>query len=321
MDHYQITYDNGQIFRIENENSGAITIRSQGDTARILSIYVPEKDRNEEIGKGLLGAAEEELFRRGIRQVEADYSESLTDVTGLLKSSGYHLAEAAPIMALDLKGFLASERAKKGLARDIEDGEFITLEDLSTDNWKDMMEYLDGFGIKLSSYDIARFSRSLSGVMCDGKGNKRAVLLCTEENNNINIEFLAGMSKKDTRYVVYAMVEMLRYVSGRSNGKGSIITVIASNPVTVSLLESVPKSEYGPYCIGHSIFAGKRLKKELHSDIAVNDDIDEDKADEWRREIGRIPYQPNIAFKMIWEPTQGINEVYNALKRGEFDEN
>ena len=48
---------------------------------------------------------------------------------------------------------------------------------------------------------------------------------------------------------------------------------------------------------------------------------DEDKADEWRREIGRIPYQPNIAFKMIWEPTQGINEVYNALKRGEFDEN
>ncbi|MBR3305745.1 MAG: hypothetical protein IKI75_00660 [Lachnospiraceae bacterium] len=316
MDTYQITYDNGQILRIENEDSSAITLRYHGDTARILSIYVPEKDRNEEIGKGLLYVAESELYSRGVRLVEADYSDSLTAVTGLLRSAGYHITESAQIIALDIKGLFASEKAKKYLGRDIEGAIFITLEDLGAADWDGMMKYLDSFGIQLSTYDIARFSQRLSGVMCDETGKRRAVLLCTESEDSIHLEFLAGNTKNDTKYVNYAMAEMLREVSrGGGRLKNGVLTLLASDPSVISLLEEILGTEYGPERVGCALYAGKKLKKEMYPEISIEESPEEDRLDDWRREIAGVPFQSNIAYKMVWEPSQEVSEVFTANEK------
>ena len=84
-----ITIDEDKYLRITDESENAITLYLSEDIAGILSIFVDEDERGEGCGTGLLHAAETVCASRGIRLIEADYTDVLPDVTDFFKKNEY----------------------------------------------------------------------------------------------------------------------------------------------------------------------------------------------------------------------------------------
>ena len=298
---YRIVYDSDGIIRIEDDTEAAVTVQYSGDTARLLSILVPDGLRKNGSGLGLMSAAEYVLSRRGVRLVEADYSDALKDVTGLLKRAGYHISVAAHILSADVKELLLSDKIQKIMNTEADEAEFITFLDIPASKWDDMTKLFDELELKLTSLMLAGFSQEFSGIVCDKNGKCRALMLCSEKQGSIHIELLAATSKGNSEFILPAFSELLKEINLRGGSKKyTEITFITDNPHVISILEKILPKDHGPEEIGFSMFAEKRLKKDSATMSVITYDIDEDKSDDWQREIKKIDFQSNITFKMPW---------------------
>ena len=283
--------------RIEEESGAAVTLYFRHDTAVILSIYVPKADRDDGIGSALLSAAESEACKRGVTRIEADFSSEIEGMPEFFEAMDYEVRENGPVCAIDTKELLASESAKKLLKKNLIGTNFTSLEEFGMSQWDDLLEYISKFSLRIGVSDMAAFSKLLSGVTYDKKGELQTMILCSEWGEDVHVEFLVSAKKAGNAYVMAALRGMLMeiYASGGGTRYPRITAYCAHENVSRLMERALSKK---PDEIGLAMYAVKELKEAHVTDIA--DEPDDDMDDEWRREIARVPLQANIEWKAGW---------------------
>ena len=292
------TIDNDGYVRIEEDSGAAITLYLHRDIARILALLVPGTDRRAGIGTALLMAAEKEAYARGIRTVEADFSDGILGMQQLFEGAGYDVNENAPVFAMDTKKLLASEKVIKLLKRKVH-ARFEALEELMMMQWEELSEILKKFSIPLSSRDLGRFSQNMSGIVRGRDGRARAVILCSEMEGRIHIDLLGASKKENHTYAVTALQGMLLEVLSSGGARQyPVLTALCAHDNIRKIMESVLPDR--PQQIGMAIYAKKELSAEPVNEMEIDEDLDGDMLDEWRREIAGVPLQSNIGWKAAW---------------------
>ena len=292
------TIDNNGYIRIEEDCGAAITLYLHNGIARILALLVPKADRLKGIGASLLMAAEMEANAQGARIMEADFSDEISGMGRLFGKAGYEVNANVPICAIETKKLLSSDKVIKLLKRKIH-ARFEALEELVMMQWDELPAVLERFSIPLSSRDLSRFSRNMSGVVRDGDGTARAVILCSETDRGIHIALLYALKKESNEYVMAALQGMLMAVlSSGGASKYPEITVLCVRENVMKLLKSALPDE--PKKIGMAVYAKKEISSGALKEIEIDEALDGDMFDEWRREIAGIPMQANIGWKVAW---------------------
>ena len=296
------TVDTATLLRIEEDGGAAITVYVEGTTGQILSLYVPEEDRSEGIGKALLFAAEQELKDTGIYHLEAHYFDGLKDITAFFYNCGFEITSGAPILSVDVKDLLEAPEVKKMFATDISTRNFIPLSEHSIEQWDGLLDRFLHYHIHVEDADLARMEQNLSGVVYDGEGNARALVLCSETKDGILVELLMEFLHAEPKYVLMALYGMLVRIEKQGGADAyDNVLMIAVNPKVNALLKKILGKSKKPSRIGRTVNAAKNLEEtpldEL-PDEELDEDLDEDMEEEWRREIRKIPAQANINYKL-----------------------
>ncbi|MCR4643566.1 MAG: GNAT family N-acetyltransferase, partial [Lachnospiraceae bacterium] len=296
--HFYKTVDNDTYIRIVEECEAAVTLCVNGGEAAILSLSVPRTERREGIGTALLKAAEYEAYSRGVRMLEADFSDEIRGMTPFFEKAGYEVKENAPVWSIDTAELLGSEKVRKMLKTEIPGARFASLEELMMKQWDELLEVLSKFHIRLGAGDMNRFSQNMSGVVCDKTGTEQAIILCSEKDGGVHVDFLVSAQKDGRTFVLAALQGMLMEIYSAGGAKRyPVITALCVNESITKLMDSVLPGK--PEQIAMAMYAKKELT-EAEAEEEIGDEPDEDQEDEWRREIAKVPMQQNISWKVSW---------------------
>lgn len=313
-----LTVNNDGIVRYEEDGGSSVTYQIEGESAYLLSLQVPKGDREEGIGSTMLLCTEQELISRGIKNITVDFSDSLEPFIATLKTTGYEIKETVPIVSIDMKGLISSPTVVKAMESVIKGVSFSAFSELDMDRWDDIITFLQGHNLKLTYVDMTRFSQELSGVTYDEEKKPVGVILCTENEGSIHVDLLVGQ-KGGPQYIVAAIQGMLtEALSSGGATKYSSLTMVAANDAIRKLISRVLKNGPKPEKIGKVLYAEKKLYKK-DRDYDVEESLDEDLLDEWRRELRKIPIQGNIAFKMPWIRESGSGESVAESRKVDID--
>ena len=296
--HFYKTVDNDTYIRIVEECEAAVTLCVNGGEAAILSLSVPRSERREGIGSALLKAAEHEAYSRGVRMLEADFSDEIRGMTPFFEKAGYEVKENAPVWSIDTAELLGSEKVRKMLKTEIPGARFASLEELMMKQWDELLEVLSKFHIRLGGGDMNRFSQNMSGVVCDKTGTEQAIILCSEKDGGVHVDFLVSAQNDGRTFVLAALQGMLMEIYSAGGAKRyPVITALCVNESITKLMDSVLPGK--PEQIAMAMYAKKELT-EAEAEEEIEDEPDEDQEDEWRREIAKVPMQQNISWKVSW---------------------
>ena len=296
------TVDGDGYIRIEEDSGAAITLYLQDDVAYIIALFVPKSDRRDGIGSGLLSAAEQEAFLHNARLIEADFLDRIEGMQELFEEAGYELSRSGPIVTMDTGKLLEAKTVKTSLKKTVPDVKFVSFGDFSMDQWDTFLDVLHMRSVKLGTRELSSFSQSLSGVVFDEGGDAKAFILCNEKDGGLHIAFLGTAKEEDKNSIMPAVQGMLMelIVSGGVRSF-PVITAFCANESIIKLLDKVlpEKAER----TGWGIYVKKELSKEVldDTDIEIEEDLDEDMFDEWRRELIKVPLQANIEWKASWQ--------------------
>lgn len=301
------TVDTEEILRLEEEEGSSISIKKSEGKAQVLSIFVQKDDRREGIGSTLLFAAENILYDRGIRSVTVDFSDMIKGMEAFFENAGYIIEEGAPIISVNMKELLTSVTARKLLVNEDDNLKFVPLSELMVEQLEALMDGMASYSVNLGASDIARFIQEASGVVFDKENRPQAFILCSDGDESIHVDFLAGGKSADPKTIVAAIRGMMEYVINEGGARTfETLTLIGCNKKITRLLEHVLKKGIEPDTIGHTLYA-ERIITSKHDleDTDIDEDEDEDMEDEWQREIRKVPMQRNILWKMPWHRLSG----------------
>ena len=297
--HFFKTVDDNGFVRIEEDCGAAITLYLHNDTANIISIVVPESDRGEGIGSALMSVAEGEVYSRGINKVEADYKSDILGISNLLMFMGYNVSENASVCAVDIDSIFASTSVKKILKKDLQGVRFCSLEELVMNQWDVLLNRMSKLSVRISASDMALFSQSLSGVVYDENGLPQALILCTEAEESIHVDYLVSWEKENNKYVIAVLQGILKTVYSLGGVKKyHRITAFCAHE-NISKLIDITSSQK-PEVIGMAMYAVKELGEGVETNIELDKFLDEYMKVEWRKEILKVPFQANIEWKTAW---------------------
>ena len=307
------TVDNDSFLRIDNFKEAAITIYKFHNSGHILSLTVPEEDREGGIGRALLESAEQELMDCGIRWMEADFSDSLDMFPLFLKHMGYKVRPGVPMYSVSIEELLSGKETEKAMAAKTPGMDFVPLSELSFDQWKELIYKLRRYQVNIGNQDIARMEQDLSGAVYDKDNRPMAVIFCSEAGNILNVEFLFGFGDQTQRYILAAIQGMLKVLCEQGEQiPYERLCVVAVGPNTKTLLEKGLGQDGKLDTIGNTIYARKRIHASESAEPTANPRPDETLEEEWRREIRKIPLQSNISYKLPWG--RGRDHMGNAAK-------
>ena len=294
------TFDRDGFVRLEEDCGAAVTLQLHGDTAAIRSIIVPKEDRDDGVGSALLLAAESEAYKKGAVRIEADYSEAIEGMSDFLDAMEYQVREGGPVCMIDSKELFASVQVKEFLKKKLTGASFSSLEELTMSQWDELLGTMAKFSLRLGASDMGAFSKSMSGVVHDKNGVSQAIILCSEQDRGVHVDFLVSAQKKSTVYVMAALQGMLMevYASGGAAAYPGGITAFCTHENVSRLMGKALSKK--PVMIGRTMYAVKGLQEDSVPDVEIYPDLDEDIEGEWRREIARVPMQANIEWKAGW---------------------
>ncbi|MBR3525160.1 MAG: GNAT family N-acetyltransferase [Lachnospiraceae bacterium] len=296
--HFYKIVDNEGYIRIVEECEAAVTFFVNRKEATILSLFVPRSDRREGVGSALLKAAEYEAWNRGVQKIGADYSDEIRGMTEFFEKAGYTLEEKAPVCSIDTAQLLSAEKVKKMLKTEIPGARFASLEELMMKQWDELLAVLSKFHIRLGTGDMSRFSQNMSGVVFDKTGTEQAVILCSEKEGGIHVDFLVSAQNDGRTYVLAALQGMLMEIYSAGGAKRyPLITALCVNESITKLMDSVLPDK--PEQIARAMYAAKEMEAEPEA-VEIGEAMDEDEEDEWHREVAKVPMQQNISWKVAW---------------------
>ncbi|MCR5502804.1 MAG: GNAT family N-acetyltransferase [Lachnospiraceae bacterium] len=297
MMRFFITADEDGYLRIEEECEAAITLNIADRKARILSIVVPSSKRRQGVGSALLCSAEAELISRGIRSLEADFSSGIQGMPEFFEKEGFEVIESDSVLRIDTKKLLSSGMIKNTLKAEMSGGEFVAFEELGMDRWDELFSSLSALRLHLSQREMNRFSRSMSGVVFDPKNEIRSVILVSESEEGVHIDFLLSFREGNADFERMALQGMLAalVVSGGAKEFPGITYICGGESVTKFLGSALPEK---PGKAGAAIFAKKELSENAGTEERLEEDLIGNAEVFWLKECKKVPFQLNICRKM-----------------------
>ena len=297
--HFSKTVDNDGYIRIEEDCGAAVTLFVDDEYAEIISIFVPRAEQLQGLGTEIIKVAEQVAQSREAKVLEVDYAASIRGMTEVLTKSGFSIYESATVWSINTGKLLSQKEVQNSLKKKYADAIFLSLEELAMKQWDAFHAVLSAFSIPLSSADLARYSQSMSGVVFDDAGMVQSFILCSESSEGVHVDFLCSTQKKNDSYMMAVLQGMLMevYASGGAKRYPNI-TALCVDESMRKFVESIFSGR--PDDSGSAIYAKKDLIKKTKDVIDIDDDPDEDMVGEWRREIGKVPIQQNIGWKVLW---------------------
>ncbi len=290
------TADNSGYIRIEEQCGAAITLSCDNDNADIISLYIPEEKRREGIGSLLISAANQEVYNRGIKTMEANFSNNIKGMKKLFEKAGFEVSDNAPICSVSMEKLLASKKIINTIKKKTDKAKFVSFDMLKMKQWDTFFKLISGQFLMLTSKDITRFSKKISGLVYDEQGEIRAYIFCTEKEDHVNIDYLGTSDSGDSTYIMEALKGMVNnlIVSGK-NQTYPELTAVCVNDNATKLMKNVISDDLE--VIGMALRAKKKISDEERVNIEIYEDHDDDLYYEWDREIAKVPMQANIGLK------------------------
>lgn len=299
------TVDDDRILRIEEEDGSAITIYKERGYGHILSIFVAQDERGQGIGSELLSAAEQELFDCGIQWMDAEYANSLDTLSAFFEGNDFTVKPGADILSIPISDFLRSSMIKKFMKVPNPGTEFVPLSGLSFSQWDELIERFKKKHLRIENQDIVRLEQDISGVVYDEKEIPQAVVFCSEVGGNLHVDFLMGFEKNPQKYVMASLQGMLSGLIERYKSRNyENLTAISINK-NVPILMQRALDGGQPQKTSETLYARKRISGDIEADEILNEELDKDRKELWRREIRKVPLQANISYKLSWGRMNG----------------
>ena len=305
------TFDNNGFIRIENDGGSSLTVLKRGGSAFVLSLVVPEEDRGKGIGEALVEAVSRILIKRGVESLEAAYPDRFEEYGKFLSDVGFSEMGSVPVVSVALKTILSDPVIKLAILSKVDGAHFVSLADHRPDLLEELFVYTRNH-LLIDERDIDRFFSEASGIVYDDRGNMKAFILCTldEEGTSVHVDYIAGLEKGKPQYILSAVRGMLTGILEAGGERAfKTITMVAANPDVNDLIQRNFKDKEITSPIGKAVFAVKKLEVTDEGDN-VEDIPDEDMENEWRREVWRDRLLANITLKMLW--LRHINEKPSA---------
>jgi hypothetical protein len=292
---YRVTVDEVDIFRVEDADGHSVTVGTDHDLGTILSINGSEEDG----ARSLLDATLAVSTERGIKRLEMDYLSDFEGIDKLLDEAGFSKEDGARVYQVSVEKLLSSVPFEKAMRCRCPGTLFFPLKDIFITQLEELEKLFGYFFINLSLKDLQRFSKELSGVAYDNGFVPKAVVLCSETEDTVNVDFLFGVSKKEPQYIMAALQGMMRNLSEPvHSSRIKKLTLIGANEITTTLLMRTLDGSYSPQVMGVTKYAYKDL--EDSKDVEYITDLDESKIETWKEEAGKVPAEANAVWKMSW---------------------
>ena len=295
------TFDSDGIIRIEDDGGSSVTVLNRGGSAFVLSLVVPEEDRGKGIGKALVEAVSRILAKRGVEKLEVDYPDRFEDYGQFLRCVGFSEASSVPVISVDLKTLLSDQFVKFAILSKVDGADYVPLADLEPDQLEELFVYTRTH-LLIDERDIDRFYNEASGIVYDDRGNMKAFLLCTkdEEESSVHVDIFVSLEKGKPKYILSAVRGMLVGLLEAGGERAfKTITMVGANPDVNDLIHRNFKDQEIVNTIGNAVFAIRKLEK-TDEEENIEDIPDEDMESEWKREVWNDPLLANITLKMPW---------------------
>ena len=295
------TFDSDGIIRIEDDGGSSVTVLNRGGSAFVLSLVVPEEDRGKGIGKALVEAVSRILAKRGVEKLEVDYPDRFEDYGQFLRCVGFSEASSVPVISVDLKTLLSDQFVKFAILSKVDGADYVPLADLEPDQLEELFVYTRTH-LLIDERDIDRFYNEASGIVYDDRGNMKAFLLCTkdEEESSVHVDIFVSLEKGKPQYILSAVRGMLVGLLEAGGERAfKTITMVGANPDVNDLIHRNFKDQEIVNTIGNAVFAIRKLEK-TDEEENIEDIPDEDMESEWKREVWNDPLLANITLKMPW---------------------
>ncbi len=294
-----ITIDEDKYLRITDESENAITLYLNEGVAGILSVFVDEDERGEGCGTGLLHAAETVCASRGIRLIEADYTDVLPDVTDFFKKNGYKTEPGYPILSIQMKDLIENEAIKKTLQRNLKGLRFASLEELFLMQWEEVSALFTKFSVRLTKNELGRFSQNLSGLVYDEESEAQAIILCSLRESGLHIDFIGSSQGENREYAVAALQGvLLEAIADGGEAKYPCVTAFC---VQGNIEKALANIGIKTDVLGRSVYVRKEISSKDYDPESIDIEADpDDQMLEWIREVKNVPMQSNICWKAAW---------------------
>ncbi|MBE5827391.1 MAG: GNAT family N-acetyltransferase [Butyrivibrio sp.] len=310
-----ITVNSDRILRITDKEGAFLTFEISKDEARILSVLVPESRRRKGIGKTLLAASEKLLLTKGINKIYADFTDHAEGVKELLADVGYTMEMSTDILAVPMGVALYSPKVKKALATGQRAVTCLSLSDLTVTRMRKVFDFLADVGADVTGYDMAHCNNRISTAVFDSEGKPISVVLCTDMERDLNVDFLISRYSKDPSYILFAMLGMIEAAKMEGGEERyNRLTMTAYNSNVIALLKSTLSDESNIETISRCMCFSKDISTgdvEM-PDIEYKKDEDDYQESVWEREVFDIPFQKNVLWKSKWQRDRDNKEIRGA---------
>ena len=293
---YRITVDTEEQYRVEDDHGSAITVALEETEGRILSVFLQEDG---DPGKDLLAAAEAAGEKRGLEQLDMDFYSEEKAVEEMFSSRDFTLEEGADVFSVALSDLLSSTATQKAIRSRCPDASFTALEDLFITQWDELLDLLEHFRVNFTSEDLRACSQEMSGVVYSDDLVPKAVVLCSEVEDVLHVDFLLGTTKKNPQYIMAALQGMIKQLLGRGGENAfSRMVMVGANEMTEIILRRVLDGKYSANRIGKTVHAYKEIEEP--GPVKLTEEPEDGKNNAWRKEVSEAHTQGNISWKMPW---------------------
>ncbi len=298
--HLYKTYDDGYLFRIEEEKGAYITVKIDNSCARVLSVWVPPKERLEGMGTILFTIAERESVLRGIEIMEVDFVDEIWELIDFLLDRGYKVNEKDKILSFPIEDILSSGFVERLRQQKLPGYQTVFLDTISEAQFTELIKVLHKNRFPLYGIDMAFCWKELSLVVFDEMGAIRSFVLCSDTDSGIHIDLVWTDKLSDPRYIRAMFLKFIDKLTKTLDvKKKKKITIMIVDQRIKDVIKKEIEKEVSSEIVGAAISAKKKLS---HNDqeYEVRDIIIEEVKNEWHYEADTIPYQLNIGWKAYW---------------------
>ena len=294
---------NDRILRISDGAGAVLTFKLMKGQAQILTIFVPEDNRKQGIGRSLLSAAQKLLLERGIKFLYADFLEGIEGLVPLFESFDYILLSEVDILAIPMRMIIYAPNIKRAFDMPRGKTTFLPLEQLRMVDKQELLAFLDYLGTPVSCYDLAHYNSNISGVVFDKAGSPVSAILCRDFGRTLYIGLLASKNPDDPAVLFATLMGLMDAVKEAGGDDRYQRLIFASyNAKIVELIKHTLGDETEFEVIDKSATMFKRLiaARVSKENFEYVMDIDEALQDVWEREVSVMPVQKSIINKAGW---------------------
>ena len=329
-----VTVSSKDILMITDGEGASLTFRLKKDVAQVLFISVPEDNRRRGRAREMLRASERLLALKGIKRIYADFVEGaggamagggvevgvgagvgggvvgvgdargvkgFVGVRPMLSGAGFMAGDEVDIYALPTAMVLYDPNVKRALETDAHGRYFVSLADLSVSQMSSVMRFLESIKADISCYDIAHLEDRISGVVCDGGGEPIAMILCSDNGDDLHVDALISKAVSDSGSGLIAILGMISALkSAGAEFAYRRITMAGYNKKLTALIGRTLSSGAELEVIGKCVSMWKDIGDVEGEKVEFKAARDDFMKNAWERELIRFPLQKNITWKGPW---------------------